>query len=622
MKLAKFLYAVLFLLVVPTLLIAWARFARDNVSMPVYGGPAIGWTFVATGFLLMSLGIYALWRYGGGLPMNAFPPPKFVSNGIFRFLPHPIYTGFVGICLGVSMIAKSPAGLWLVTPSVALGCVALVLGFERADLRRRFGRALPVLPADDEAVPTFVERLEALLLSVIPWLLLYEFTVHLPAQGRAFAFSFERRLPTYSWSIIAYESVYIAVALAPWFARTRRDLRKFMISAWAATLVGFCFFWFLPSLAPRRTLEGHGWFVQLLRLERNTYPATAAFPSFHVLWSVIVVRLFRSRLVGFVYVALVAVSCVMTGMHYIADVLFALALTPFVLDPARVWEWLRRLTERLANSWREWRVGPIRIISHGIYAAAAAFLQALFVMAAVGPGKEWKVLVTVSAGLITSAVWAQLVEGSSRLRRPFGFYGGLLGVFAATMVFDERWTLLAANCAAAPWLQAIGRLRCLVNGCCHGRPSSPAVGIRVTHERSRISRLAGLAGIPIHPTQLYSILGNIVLGLLLARLWTSGCPTSLICGVYGIGNGIARFIEEAYRGEPQTPRIAGLPIYQWMAVGTVVLGTILSAFASPKAPALSFSFFGAALALPFGFATALAMSVDLPESSRPLARLT
>src|SRR5204862_7817353 len=144
--------------------------------------------------------------------------------------------------------------------------------------------------------------------------------------------------------------------------------------------------------------------------------------------------------------------------------------------------------------------------------------------AAVGPRHEWLVLITAIFGLVSAEAWAQLVEGSSLLRRPFGFYGGLFGVGITCLLFPERWTLLAAYCLGAPWMQAIGRLRCLVNGCCHGSPTTPTLGIRVSHVRSRVTHLADLAGIPIHATPLYSILSNIGLGLLLNRLWISGCP--------------------------------------------------------------------------------------------------
>ena len=622
MTYAKILYGMLFVIILPGLLVLWATAAQPNVAMPVYGTPAIGALFVTFGLLLMSAAMLELWRYGHGLPMNAFPPTALVAVRTFRWLPHPIYTGFVAICLGVSMAARSSSGLWLITPSLVLGSVALVTGYERLELKRRFGRTLRILPADEDTAPSTLERIQMLLLVVVPWLALYEFTIKLPLRGTVFGFAFEDHLPIYSWTALIYESSYITVALAPWCARTRRDLRRLMISGWAAMALVFPFYWFFPSSAPRRPLSSSNWITHLLNMERTTFPPTAAFPSFHVLWAVFVARLYRPRWLGVSYVAAIAITCVTTGMHYIPDVIAALAIAPVLLEPQRAWAALRRGTEWLANSWKEWRVGSVRIINHGVFAGAAAFVQVAVVLAAVKPGEEWKVLVTAIAGLIGAAAWAQWVEGSSRLRRPFGFYGGLIGVSVACAFFDDRWTLLAAHCLAAPWMQAIGRLRCLVNGCCHGGPATTSIGIRVTHPRSRVTFLAELKGVPIHPTQLYSILGNIVLGLLLMRLWISGCPLSLIAGIYAIGNGISRFIEEAYRGEPQTPIFLGLRLYQWIAIGMVILGAVFTSVSTSASTALNFSSHGLLLAGLFGAIAAAAMGIDFPESNRPLARLT
>ena len=619
---AKILYGALFVIILPALLVLWAAATPSTVTMPVYGSVAIGGLFALTGLALMLAGMFELWRTGGGLPMNAFPPPVLVTVGTFRWLPHPIYTGFIAICLGLSMTAQSASGLWLVTPTVVLVCSALVLGYERLDLQRRFSQTLCILPAAEDVAPSTPERIRVLLLVIIPWLALYEFTVKLPLHGASFGFAFEDRLPICSWTTAIYESTYLTVALAPWCARTRLDLRKFMISGWVAMAVVFPCYWFLPSSAPRRPLLDSNLLTHLLSAERTTFPPAAAFPSFHVLWAVFVARLYRPRWLGVSYVAAIAVTCVTTGMHYIADVVAALAIAPLLLEPHRVWEALRRGSERLANSWREWRIGPVRIINHGLYAGAAAFVQVLVVLAALRSGQEWKVLVTAATGLIGAAAWAQWVEGSSRLRRPFGFYGGLIGVGVGCLLFPERWTLIAAHCLGAPWMQALGRLRCLVNGCCHGGPAQDSVGIRVTHPRSRVTHLAELAGVPIHATQLYSILGNVVLGFLLMRLWISGCPLSLISGIYAIVNGVSRFIEEAYRGEPQTPQFLGLRLYQWIAVGMVIFGAVLTTLNSPPPPTLSFSVHGLILAVAFAAIAAAALGVDFPESNRPLARLT
>jgi protein-S-isoprenylcysteine O-methyltransferase Ste14 len=622
MNMAKILYGTLFVVVVPGLLALWARAARENVALPIYGNPALGALFAVCGLAVLLVAMYELWRFGGGLPMNAFPPSKLVSHGTYALLPHPIYTGFAMLCFGMAMVARSSAGLWLVTPSVVLGCAALVVGYERLDLQRRFGQALRLLLANDEARPITKERIQFLLLSVAPWLVLYEFTIRLPQGGTAFAFPSEAGLPFVPWTILLYQSTYLAVAVAPWFARTRRDLRKLTLSAWTAMAIVFPFYWFFPSLAPHRPFDDINWMTHLMKFERAIDEPTAALPAFHVLWAIFVARLYRPRWLGVAYGAGVAVSCVTAGMHYVADVVASLALAPLFLEPQRLWEAVRRTTEGLANSWKEWRVGPVRIINHGFYAGAAGFAQVAVVTAALGPGKEWKALATAAAGLLGAGAWAQWIEGSSRLRRPFGFYGTFITTGLCCLFFEERWLLLAAHCLAAPWTQAIGRLRCLVNGCCHGCPSSSAVGIRVTHGRSRVSHLAQLCGVPIHPTPLYSILGNLFLGLLLVRLWTSGGPLQIISGIYAIGNGIARFVEEAYRGEPQTPQALGLRLYQWMAISSVILGAALTTLRSPVALGLQFSSTGVAAALAFALVTGAAMGVDFPESNRALARLT
>ena len=622
MILGKILYGALFVSVLPGLLVLWAVAAQRNISLHAYGSPLLGYPIAACGLGLMLTAMWQLWRQGGGLPMNAFPPVKLVSRGAFQWLPHPIYTGFVAMCLGASMAAGSAAGLWLVTPCMLLASTALVLGYERLDLKRRFGDTMHLLPADDTSPPSTPDRIRFFLAVIIPWLVLYEFTVNMGVPGTAFRLGFEDHSPIYPWTVLIYQSTYVAVALAPWCARTRRDLRQLTISAWAATAVVFPLFWIVPSSAPRHPLTDNTWAAHLLDLERSADPPTAAFPSFHVLWAVFVGRLYRPRWLGVTYAAAVAVSCITTGMHYIPDVIAALIIAPLFLHSSRVWRRLLGLTEWIANSWREWRFGPVRIINHGFYAFAAAFVQVAMVTAALSRGQEWKVLVTAFAGLLGAGAWAQWVEGSSLLRRPFGFYGGLIGVGLACLFFEERWTLLAAHCLSAPWMQAIGRLRCLVNGCCHGGPALSGIGIRVTHERSRVTRLASLAGLAIHPTQLYSILSNTFLGLVLLRLWFSGCPVSLICGVYAIGNGVSRFVEEAYRGEPQTSIIWGLRLYQWLAVGSTIIGALLTTLPWPGAPMLALSGRGVLCAMAFASISGAALGVDFPETNRPLARLT
>lgn len=622
MILAKTAYGFLFVAVLPALLVLWSQAAEPNIRIAAFGSRELGIAIAAVGLLLMIMSMRELWLYGRGLPMNAFPPETLVARGSYRWIPHPIYTGFVTACAGLSMAAESRAGLWLISPVMAAACVALVYGYERPDLIRRFGSALRLLPPDTAEPPTLTQRLRFFPVVVFPWLILYAFTINLHLPGSAFRFPFEDRLPILTWTTVIYQSSFLTVAIAPWCAATQRDLRRLMITAWTAMAVVYPTYWVMPSTAPRRPLVVDSLLAQSLHAERTTYPPTAAFPSFHVLWAIFVARLYRPRWIGIAYAAAVTVSCITTAMHYIPDALASLALAPVFLDPGKAWRTLLRGTERLANSWRQWRIGPVRIINHALYAGAAAFAQTWIVSAAVGPELNHVVILTAVAGIVGAALWAQWVEGSPALLRPFGFYGGLIAIAAVCLLFQERWLLLAAQCLAAPWMQAIGRLRCLVNGCCHGAACSAACGIRVTQDHSRVTRLAQLTGTPIYPTQLYSILINLFLGLLLMRLWRFNAPLTIIIGVYAIGNGLGRFVEEAYRGEPQTPKHFGLRLYQWLALASVIIGAGITAVPSGTPPELHFTSAGFLIAIVAAPLAAIAMGVDFPASRRRFARLT
>jgi len=286
-----------------------------------------------------------------------------------------------------------------------------------------------------------------------------------------------------------------------------------------------------------------------------------------------------------------------------------------------------RIAECIANSWKEWRIGPVRIINHGGLATAGVLLGIGLINVLLGPGRE---LLTVSIFLcstIGAALWAQWVEGSPALLRPMGFYGGMLGaaIGAASALFFHinLWVVFAAICVAAPWIQGIGRLRCLVQGCCHGRATETVPGIRYTHPRSRVCRLAQLSGVPVHATPVYSILWNGVVGAALLRLLQLHSSATLICGVYLLLSGAGRFVEEAYRGEPQTVAVHGLRLYQWIAILTVVAGAVTTSINGAAMPQnCSWRLSSGLLAIACGAVAWFVTGVDFPESSRRFARLT
>jgi drug/metabolite transporter (DMT)-like permease len=87
-------------------------------------------------------------------------------------------------------------------------------------------------------------------------------------------------------------------------------------------------------------------------------------------------------------------------------------------------------------------------------------------------------------------------------------------------------------------------------------------------------------------------------------------------------NGLGRFAEEAFRGEPQTPIYARLRLYQWIALVQIVVGAIITALGkSGPSPAPAPNVGGTVVAIVFGVIYALALSVDFPESKRRFSRL-
>jgi prolipoprotein diacylglyceryltransferase len=235
-------------------------------------------------------------------------------------------------------------------------------------------------------------------------------------------------------------------------------------------------------------------------------------------------------------------------------------------------------------------------------------------------------VIATLAGLVGAALWAQWVEGSPSLLRPYGFYGGLIGTIAGCLAAPSFgvpiWSMLAAFAVAGPWVQALGRLRCLVQGCCHGAPCSARIGIVYSHPRSRVVRLSPYAGRPVHPTPLYSILSNAFAALVLARLWAVGMPAPFVAGMFLVLNGLARFVEEAYRGETQTPVSQGLRLYQWIALAGVIVGASLTTLQSEAITGTWQPWWGAlGVAGALGVLVGAALGVDFPASNRRFSRL-
>jgi len=624
--LGKLGYAVVFMVILPVWLAFWAFKVGHAVSLPAVQSTGWGLVLSGTGLILLLTGMFALWRYGKGLPMNAFPPPVFVRESVFRLLPHPIYTGFVLMCFGVSMYFGNAPGFWLVSPVVLAGCVALVWGYERPDLLRRFPDSPRdyriAIPPEGEAPPSLWHRFSVYVALLLPWVLLSAAAFAVDAvSGKREPFfqplDFGLSV-TVKW--VVGTAALAWVVFAPMLTRTRSLLRQFFLGGLVGGAAVLTQMFVLPVLgmAHASTLEGSFWLNVVFSLSWFWILLAAviygkSFPA--------------ARLVLHTAAGLLAFGTVVISSDPILHVFSGAVGAVLALFYPLVWEFLREQAEQVANSWKEWIFGPVRVINHGFYVGAAAFLGIAIGGYLTGDAYVPGVILFGVIVVVCGGLWGQLVEGSDKLKRPFGFYGFVLGTLVSWPVLYwmgmNVWVVLATGAVFLPWVQAIGRLRCLVNGCCHGAVSKPWIGIRYVHPRSRVCFLAGLKGKPLHPTQLYSMLWLTVVGGIQARLWQGGAELSFIIGAYFILNGLGRFVEEAYRGEPQTPVFGKLRLYQWAAITTVVAGMIITTFSYPMPvlePVVTWRTFASAAFM--GVFVQFMMGIDFPNSQRRFSRLT
>lgn len=637
----KVAYGALFCVLLPAMLALWA-YRLDTSGMSFWPQPFPHWTGLAAllaGLALMAAAMWALWTKGKGLPMNAYPTTRFVDSSVYAFLAHPIYVAFVLMVAAAAVLADSPAGLWLVTPVAALGALAVVAGYEGPKLRERFGEPATApwfgMPPGGDDRPSMMRGVAAGVTALGPWVASSALLATLPAPQHAtqMRLAWEAGLPRPEWALWLCSLLYVLVAISPLAASTGHQLRQFVRGGWLVTGIGFLLMLTLPGQAAILPGDYSSLGRQLAAIEQTLHADWMAFPSLDAAWTVFAACALaqswrRLRALWWLMAGAIPAACVLTGTHTVVGVLGGMALGALCWEHDLAWRALVQAGQRLANSWTAVRLGKVRIISHALWSATAGVAGALLALYLAGSQALMPCGIVLATALLSAGAWGYLLEGGGRLSRPFGYYGFLLGALISLAVMAlagvcEWQSLTAALAAAAPFAQAIGRLRCIVQGCCHGRPVFAAYGFRVTHEMSRVTALAHLAGVPIHPTALYSIVGNIAMALILLRLWHTGAHWTLIGGLYLVLASLARFVEEQYRGEPQTAKWRGLPIYQWLAIGCAMLGIAVSMLpGTPVAPARWLSFSGLALAASTGLAAAFLMSVDFPDSARRFSRLT
>ncbi len=161
------------------------------------------------------------------------------------------------------------------------------------------------------------------------------------------------------------------------------------------------------------------------------------------------------------------------------------------------------------------------------------------------------------------------------------FLGGLLAAILAGWILIRRYGLpfLPVADAAVPSVslgQAIGRIGCLMAGCCWGGRCDLPWAITYTDPRAH-ANVGTPLGVPVHPFPVYAMLFNFSLYLFLAWLYRRRPPTGRVFAAYLLLYGTGRFLLEFTRGDAVRGFVLGglLSTSQAISIGLVTAGAIL-----------------------------------------------
>lgn len=145
----------------------------------------------------------------------------------------------------------------------------------------------------------------------------------------------------------------------------------------------------------------------------------------------------------------------------------------------------------------------------------------------------------------------------------FVFYGGLLAVLPSTYLFCKikKQDFLSWADFFVPFISVgyiFGRLGCFLAGCCYGKSCDLPWAIN-----------------NLHPTQLYAVLAEALVFLLLLSEKKMNRPKGVLFATWMIGHGIGRLFMEPFRDDFRGPEVSGLSISQILSLILVVTGVFI-----------------------------------------------
>jgi len=182
--------------------------------------------------------------------------------------------------------------------------------------------------------------------------------------------------------------------------------------------------------------------------------------------------------------------------------------------------------------------------------------------------------------LFPKAPWAEVFMVQ---RGGLVYYGGLIGASLACIAFTRKrnlplWKVADVLTPSIALGYAFGRVGCLLRGCCYGRTCDLPWAIRFPEDNPYHPPTD-----PVHPTQIYDSLLNLVFYLALALLYRRKRFDGQIFATYLMGYALLRSFEELFRGDYAPAQLrGGLTPAHLVSIGIFVAGAVLFWMRRPR----------------------------------------
>lgn len=400
----KILYAILFLVIIPLFQWWWARSLEKIVRFPPIESRTGGTIVGVSGILLIVWAMFSLKKFGNGLPMNAYPPLHFVKQGPYHFLRHPIYWGYGLMMTGVFIFTGSASGLWIVTPISMLAIIALVLGYEKIDLEERFkGEDMSVqmdLPSSTDALPSPVQRFVSFFWVTLSLITSNYITFFLTRDSIPI-WSDSPSIKNFNGFTGIHPLAVLFILLVPFIVKTNKLLHQWIISVLSGIALSVYIALLWPAFGAHYFHRGN----KMLNLEELCFLFSA--PVFLTFLSATAYsRQFKKwTLPIFAFAIVIVILQLISTRSITVNLIGSAFIYSVAANYLAIWLFIRKYAETIANSWKEWVFGPVRIINHGIYVGLGSFAGILFCGFQAGRKYAWAILISAIVFIVFSALW-------------------------------------------------------------------------------------------------------------------------------------------------------------------------------------------------------------------------